>query len=100
MKKISAVFPSIIFYFLIGSGFFLALLQLENYDIWYHLKTGQWIIDNLRVPRTQLFSYSIGDAPWIAHSWLFQVLVFSIYKFLGGINALVIFRAIIVGSIL
>jgi len=100
MKNISVFFQSTFFYLLIIGYFFLSLVQLENYDIWWHLKTGEWIIDNLIVPHTQLFSYSIGSALWIDHSWLFQVLVFLIYKFLGGINSLIFFRACMIGFIL
>lgn len=89
-----------LFYFLLAGFFVLALRQLEDYDIWCHLKTGQWIIDNLRIPHNQLFSYSIGDAVWIDHSWLFQIIVFLVYKFLGGISGLVLFKAVIFVSIL
>jgi len=96
MKSVPVFFRPAFFYLLIASYFFLSLIQLENYDIWLHLKTGQWIIDNLAVPRIQLFSYAVGEAPWVNHSWFFQAAVFLIYRFLGGINALILFRAIIV----
>lgn len=96
MKNISAFLQPMFFYLLIASYFFLSLVQLENYDIWLHIKAGEWIIDNLAVLRTQLFSYAVDDVPWVNHSWFFQVAVSLIYKFLGGINALILFRAIIV----
>ncbi|MFC1509822.1 tetratricopeptide repeat protein [Candidatus Omnitrophota bacterium] len=96
MKNIPVFFRPVFFYILIASYFFLSLSQLENYDIWLHLKGGEWIINNLAVPRTQFFSYAVGKASWVNHSWFFQVLIFLVYKFLGGINALILFRAIIV----
>lgn len=94
------IFKSSIFYLFILSAFFLSLVQLENYDIWWHLKTGEWITGHLSLPHTQLFSYAIEGASWVSHSWLFQTLVFLLHKFLGGVNALVIFRAVIVSLIL
>lgn len=100
MKKILPFFPSVIFCFIIISGFFLCLGQLEDSDIWLHLKAGQWIIDNFNVPHTQLFSYAIGNVPWVDHSWFFQALIFLVYRFLGGINALIVFKAVIVSLIL
>jgi len=100
MKDISALSRSLFFYILISSCFFLSFIELSNYDIWWHLKSGQWIIQNLRVPRLQLFSYSIGDLPWVSHSWFFQVLIFLVYRFLGGINSLILLRAVIVSLIL
>ena len=99
MKSIATPFRLIFFSLFILTCFFLSLIQIENYDIWWHLKTGQWITSNLTVPRTQLFSFAIGDIPWVSHSWFFQTLIFLIYKFLGGIDSLILFRAVIVALI-
>jgi len=100
MKNIAAFLQPMFFYLLIAGSFFLSLVQLENYDIWLHLKTGEWIINNLAVPHTQLFSYSIGAISWVDHSWFFQVLIFIVYKFLGGVDSLVFFRAVAVSLVL
>src|SRR5436190_21749859 len=51
-----------------------AMLPILDPDIWWHLRTGQWIVEHATVPTTDLFSsYGIGK-PWIAYSWLFEVL--------------------------
>ncbi len=40
-------------------------------DIWWHLRTGQWIIEHGAIPTTDPFSsYGMGK-PWTAYSWLF-----------------------------
>ncbi len=52
-------------------------------DIWWHLRTGQWIVEHGAVPRVDLFStYGMGK-PWVAYSWLFDVLVYGFYQSLG-----------------
>ncbi len=99
MKSIVTPLRLIFFCLFIFTCFLLSLVQLENYDIWWHLKTGQWITFNLSAPRTQLFSFASGDISWVSHSWFFQVLVFLIYKFLGGVDSLILFRAVLVALI-
>jgi hypothetical protein len=51
-------------------------------DIWWHLSTGLWILQNHAFPRHGLFSQSF-DSPWIDSSWGFQVLLALAYKLLG-----------------
>ncbi len=55
-------------------------------DVWSHLRTGIWILQNHAVPRTGLFS-QYHDLPWMAHSWGFDVLLAAAYK-LTGLRAL------------
>ena len=58
-------------------------------DIWWHLKSGWYILTEKTFPRTNTFSYA-SDAPWIDHQWLFQILVYKLWEALGpnGIIAL------------
>lgn len=52
-------------------------------DMWWHLRVGQWIQENGAVPRTDPFSaYGMGR-PWIAYSWLFEVLVYGLFQVMG-----------------
>lgn len=64
------------------------LSALADSDLWWHLSTGLWILHNHTVPHTGLFSQYPG-LPWIASSWLFDVLLAAAYK-LMGIRALVL----------
>ena len=53
-----------------------------NGDIWWHLRTGLWILQNHGVPRSGLFS-QYADRPWVASSWGFDVLTAGAYTLLG-----------------
>lgn len=56
---------------------------MTDFDIWWHLRTGEWIVVNLAVPYQDYFStYGIGK-PWIAYSWLFEVCVYTVYTRFG-----------------
>jgi hypothetical protein len=65
-------------------------------DIWWHLRTGQLILDHRAVPARDLFSSSAMGKPWIVYSWLFDVLVARLFALFGyrGILALTAFAAL------
>ena len=68
-----------------------ALLPIDDPDIWWHLRTGQWIISHGRVPWTDPFSTYGAGKFWIAYSWLFDILMYGIYS-AAGLLGLVIFK--------
>jgi hypothetical protein len=51
-------------------------------DVWWHLRTGMWILQNHSVPRSGLFS-QYPSLPWMASSWGFDVLLAAAYRLLG-----------------
>ena len=59
------------------------LRPLDEFDTWWHLRTGQWIAEHHTVPATDLFSTALASKPWIAYSWLFELLLHSLYQCFG-----------------
>ena len=61
----------------------LATRPIVDPDIWWHLREGQGIVSHYAVPTTDPFStYGLGK-PWIAYSWLFEVLVYGLFRCFG-----------------
>lgn len=58
------------------------LSALADSDVWWHLSTGAWILQNHAAPHTGLFSQYPG-LPWIASNWFFDVLLAAAYKLMG-----------------
>jgi hypothetical protein len=60
-------------------------------DIWWHIRTGDWILAHHAVPRYAIFSQHL-ERPWIAYSWLFDVIVSGVeHRFgLAGIPGFLI----------
>ncbi len=52
-------------------------------DIWWHLRTGQWIVEHGTVPRVDAFSTFGMGKPWVAYSWLFEVIAYALYEAFG-----------------
>jgi len=65
---------------------------LNDPDTHLHLATGHWIIQHLRVPSVDPFSYTMIGAPWVTHEWLAQCLMAVVYD-LAGWSGMVLLTA-------
>lgn len=66
-------------------------------DLWWHLKTGEWVLDN-GIPHTDVFSHTFPNNEWVTHEWLSDVLMWTLYQ-LGGLGFLqVVFAAVTVAT--
>lgn len=62
-------------------------------DLGRHLMLGKIISETKQIPRTNLFSYTYPNFPFINHHWLSEVAFYQIQKN-GGLNGLLIMRNI------
>lgn len=71
---------------LLGIFIFFISFQKQHWDtdIFWALKSGEWIISNLSIPVTDPFSYTFTDKEWIDFTWGFQVIAYLFYTYLGG----------------
>ena len=74
--------------------FLLGLFPVVNGDIWWHLRTGQLILERGEVPDTDWFTYTNPDAKWTDLHWGFQVIAATLWA-LGGAAALVIAKSMV-----
>ncbi|MGB9866547.1 MAG: hypothetical protein ACPLPR_01365 [Bacillota bacterium] len=52
-------------------------------DIFWHIKTGEYIWAARAVPRADPFSWTVRGTPWTDHEWLWQVFLYAVYAVLG-----------------
>jgi hypothetical protein len=76
--------------------FFFASRPLSDPDFWFHLKTGEYIFQNLAFPSTEFFSFTNFGKPWIAHGWLSGLIFYLIYSRLGAYALIFIFAVLTV----
>jgi hypothetical protein len=69
LTDVAFLLPLIFMFARLGGGKAL----LSDADTGWHIKTGEWILANHRVPRNDLFSFTKPDAPWFAWEWLCDV---------------------------
>jgi len=71
---------------LLASATLRANLAVRDPDIWWHLGTGNWIVQHHAVPYTGIFSRTAVTRPWIAYSWGYEVLMSRAYAWFGLIG--------------
>ncbi len=69
------------------TGITINTASVMDEDIWWHLQTGRWILAHHAVPTQDMFSGHAAGQPWIAYSWLFDVLASRLFDF-GGYRAM------------
>lgn len=73
-----------------GAGFSRLLL---DGDTGWHIRLGEWILQNGRVPATDFFSFSKAGQPWFAWEWLSNV-IYGLLMQAGGLKAILWWSAI------
>jgi hypothetical protein len=64
----------------------LRLAAVDDPDVWWHLRSGEWIMQHGAVPQTEPFSSFGAGKPWVAYSWFFEVLIVQLFHRLGLIG--------------
>ncbi len=70
----------------------LALRPIDDFDVWYHLNAGRFMLAAGHWPTTNTFAYTAPDYPWIDLHWLFQLLLYGAYS-LAGANGCILLTA-------
>jgi hypothetical protein len=78
--------------------FAMAARNVTDPDVWWHLKTGQYIAEHKSVPHTDPFSYTRAGEPWVAHEWLSELLLYEVERTAGWGGLILIFAAILTAA--
>jgi hypothetical protein len=76
---------------LAGVAFILACYPLFDGDIWWHLASGQWILQH-GPPQRDPFTFASADRQWIDLHWLFQVVSYLAFE-AGGVTGVIFLAA-------
>ena len=66
------------------------LWPLTGLDLWMHLTLGRWIWAHGWVPSTDPFSYITEGQPFLAHSWLAEVVFYLVEKTAGTVGLMLL----------
>lgn len=75
--------------------FAMAARNVTDPDIWWHLKTGEYIAAHKSVPHSDPFSYTRAGQPWVAHEWLTELLIYELQRSVGFGGLIFLFAAIL-----
>jgi tetratricopeptide (TPR) repeat protein len=74
--------------FLTGIAF--SLKTLREPDLWWQIRTGQWILENQAIPRVDMFSFTYEGTPWVNIKWGFEVIAAIVAGMLGPESVLLL----------
>jgi hypothetical protein len=84
------VFPVVLLLGLLG----MTAHPATDPDLWWHLRTGQWIAETGTIPHTDPFSFTRAGQAWVSHEWLSEVVFYQIWRHLG-FAGLIVFSAVV-----
>lgn len=84
---------SLLIFFLLFLGYFHPLASITQ-DLGRHLITGEIIVKTGDVPKTNLFSYTYPNFPFINHHWLSEVLYYVSFQKMGFTGLLILNTAL------
>jgi len=79
-------------------GWVAGISRLSDNSFFWHLRTGEWILDHSAVPHHDVFSFTAPGTKWVAQSWLAELTygalnrtvgTFGIRLFVGVVGATV-----------
>ncbi len=78
----------------IVSLFGMSIRETLDPDLWWHLKTGDYILQN-GIPHQDIFSFTVPNHVWITHEWLSELLMWLVYSAAGLPGLMVVFALLI-----
>lgn len=74
--------------------------RMTDPDVWWHLRTGQLMLQNHGVFHTDPYSFTKFGQPWMNHEWLSDIFIFGVYRAAGWGGLIVGFGLVITGAFL
>ncbi|BDS14468.1 tetratricopeptide repeat protein [Aureispira anguillae] len=75
-------------------GVVLSLKALREPDLWWMYRTGEWMLENGEVTKSDPFSYTFAGVEWINVKWFFEVLI-TLGKNCFGVEFIFVFQAMV-----
>src|SRR5689334_13813912 len=80
---------------LIGGVLIVVLALLiapeQDPDFWWHLRIGQWMVDNSSLPSTDIFTFTVPAHVWTDHEYLTEILMYRVFSAFGLQTLIVMF---------
>lgn len=80
MNKLIVKLPITLLFFL---GIAFSLKSLREPDLWWQIRTGEWILENGQIPKQDVFSYTFSGTEWVNVKWGSEVLYALLTKATG-----------------
>lgn len=90
--------PSLFLPLLIALAFLAGYFQICDNDVWWHIRTGDIILDTARIPRVDPFSHLAEGHYWITHSWASDIAIGAAAR-IGGLRGVVLGKCAVAAAL-
>ncbi|NBR07173.1 MAG: hypothetical protein EBT92_15605 [Planctomycetes bacterium] len=87
--------PGIFLVTFVSLALFIPFWFLNDPGTFWHIRTGEWMIEHLQVLRSDPFSQS--ESTWVPTQWLAEILMAGTYR-IGGFASIKIFTSLIIAG--
>lgn len=95
MTKFASLHTKRLFVALFAIALFtMAVRETLDPDMWWHLRTGEYILQN-GIPAQDVFTFTVPQNAWVTHEWLSQLIMWLVYL-AGGLPGLILFFAALI----
>lgn len=83
--RASTSFLAVLVLLLIGLEFVFSIYKpdMNDPDIWWHMRNVQYLLQHHQFPRTDLYSFTVAGHPWINHEWLSEIPYYFAFRAFG-----------------
>jgi hypothetical protein len=78
--------------------FAAAARPIKDPDFYWHLKTGQYLLETRSIPSVDIFSFVKFGSEWVTHEWMSELFMYSVFKVFGYLGLIVLFSGIITAT--
>ncbi len=81
---------------LLLGGVFIVITSLfttaeQDPDFWWHIRIGEWMAQNGRLPSTDIFTYTVSNHAWTDHEYMTEILMWLTYNATGLVGISIAF---------
>ena len=80
-------------------GIVSCIKEIREPDVWWQVRTGEWILENNEVPTSDMLSFTYNEEPWVNVKWGSEVLMATVAD-MGGVELLPLLQIFCVIGIL
>jgi hypothetical protein len=64
----------------------LFISSVQDPDFWWHIRIGRWMVENGRLPSTDIFTFTVPGHAWTDHEYLTEILMWLTYNATGVVG--------------
>ena len=78
----------------VALAFVFGFHKLDDFDTWWHLAAGRWMVTHHAIPATDTLSHTVRDHPWTNLQWGFDVGLYLLHR-AGGATLLSLLTGVV-----